>query len=108
MPSIPRLNQCFTYFEVAPNIRGDLTFAKQGQEIKCRANEGTMIVKDSRGEDVAYDLTLHTDYSVPLTKGWGVRFGVNYYLIEDVRVTHDLGGKPFMQFVLLKKTNNKV
>jgi anti-sigma regulatory factor (Ser/Thr protein kinase) len=106
MPIVPRLNQTFDYFTVAMGAEGNLEWTEATISVACRANEGTAIVRDSRGEDIQYDLVLHTNYDTPLEKGNGALIFNNYYLIDDVRVTRDLDGTAFMQFVMLKKTDN--
>jgi hypothetical protein len=106
MPIVPRLNRTFDYYTVVMGAEGNLEWSQSATGVACRANEGSAIVRDSRGEDIQYDLVFHTNYDTPLKKGNGVLIFCGYYLIDDVRVTRDLDDTPFMQFVMLKKTNN--
>ena len=106
MSNLPRLNQAFDYYSITPSAEGDEDWLIETNSIACRLNEGSKIVKDSRGEDKDVDAVMHTNYDVLLVKGNGILYNQVYYKIDDVRVTRDLQGNPFMQFVTLLKTEN--
>jgi hypothetical protein len=99
-------NQTFDYYTKSISAEGDITAVLELNNVKCRFNEGTAIVNDSRGEDKQYDLVIQTNSTNELEKGNIVSVLDKFYLVDDVRVTRNFSGIKVLQSLMLKKTNN--
>lgn len=105
MPTIPRLNQKCDYSVTSQDKFGDKTKTIVKRNVSCRLTEYFGNYKDSRGNDINYQASLHLSNLPLVEKGGIITFENKDFQILDVTQTRDLRGKVFFQFCYLKETN---
>lgn len=105
MPRLPKLNQKIQHFKTArTGDYGELSKTTE-DTIRCRFSLKTGMYRDSRGQDIEYHATLHTNYIENLKKGDCMTYNNQDYMVIDVYSTPDLNGNFFMNFCYLKEYN---